>query len=173
MVCLSRNCRGIETYKIDESKFSEVDQVLNESATRPFKGTLKIHQVLWNIQNPNIIHARRLSCLNCTAHEDCSHYELGKIQIQFKVQNFPTKSGISDPYFGNLSPDSPQAGPSNHRNTSTEAHSIQSPGSPVTSEATTESITPGYFERLTPDNLIENSNLPNHRPVKRVRRFFS
>lgn len=172
MTCLSVNCKGIEVYKIDESKIPNIDQSLNESATRPFKGTLKIHQVTWNIQDPNVIHARRLSCLDCAAHEICSHFEIGQIQIQHKVPNSPRNSVLSDSHISNLSAISPQAGPSKYHNSSYETHFMQSSTSSGTSEASTESISPGHFERLTPDNPTENFSSPSNRPIKRKRRIF-
>lgn len=171
MACLSVNCKSIEVFKIDESRFPEIDLLLKESATRPFKGTLEIHQITWHIQNPYVIHARRLSCLDCATHEKCPHYEIGQIQIQFKAPNSPTNSVLSDHHSFNISPAaSSQAGPSNTRNRNFlyEAHS---PASSGTSNATTETISPGFSERLTPNNSIENlSSQSPKRPTKSAHR---
>lgn len=167
MACLSLNCKGIQLFKIDESRFSEIDLLLKESATRPFKGTLKIHQITWHKQNPHVIHARRLSCLNCAAHERCPHYEIGQIQIQYKAPTSPTNSILSDHYFFNESPASPVAGPSKNRDSLFEANS---PASIGTSNATTESMSPGFSDRLTPNNPTENFNLQCYRPMKNAPR---
>ncbi|CAH0404767.1 unnamed protein product [Chilo suppressalis] len=166
MACLSVHCQGIEVFRIDESRFPEIDSLLKESATRPFKGTLEIHQVTWHIQNPNVIHARRLSCLDCAAYEKCSHYEIGQIQIKFKVPNLPIEPALSDHSF-NVRPSSPQAGPSNDQNCLFEP---DLPESERTSTASTEPISPGFSDRLTPDNPIENVVLQSNRPMKSVSR---
>ncbi|XP_013198947.1 uncharacterized protein LOC106141856 [Amyelois transitella] len=166
MACLSVNCKGIEVFKIDESKFSEIDLLLKRSATRPFKGTLQIHQITWHSENPNVIHARRLSCLECAAYEKCSHYEIGQIEIDFKVTNSPIESIISGHTFDN-EPASPQAGPSNQPNSLFEQNL---PESPRTSSASTKPISPGFSDKLTPDNPIEDVLLQNYRPNKGVRR---
>lgn len=72
-----------------------------------------------------------------------------------------------------MSPVSPQAGASKEHNSTSETHSIQSPASPGTNDAPTESISPGHFERLTPDNPPENYFSQSHKPTKRIRHIFT
>lgn len=168
MACLSVNCKGIQVFKIDESRFPEIDLLLKESATRPFKGTLEIHQITWHVENPHVIHARRLSCLDCAAYERCPHYGIGQINIQFK-DPFHNNFELSDHNFINISPASPQAGPSSNLNCLFEAIS---PASTGTSIATTKTLSPGFSDRLTPDNPIENLPLQSYnRPIKSTRRI--
>ncbi|CAG9794671.1 unnamed protein product [Diatraea saccharalis] len=53
-------------------------------------GTFKIHQLTWSRRDPFIIHARRLSCLDCPEDKNCSHFEIGQIHIQYDTSNIYT-----------------------------------------------------------------------------------
>lgn len=61
MMFLKENCRGIEIYGIGDPNIQEIQEIMDQSTIKAFKGTLKIHQVTWSRNEPNILHARRLS----------------------------------------------------------------------------------------------------------------
>ncbi|CAG9787325.1 unnamed protein product [Diatraea saccharalis] len=90
MTCLQANCKGIEIFGIDDSDVPKIQKILEKSTTKPFKGTFKIHQLTWSRRDPFIIHARRLSCLDCPEDKNCSHFEIGQIHIQYDTSNIYT-----------------------------------------------------------------------------------
>lgn len=140
MMCLKENCRGIEIYGIGDPNIQEIQEIMDQSTIKAFKGTLKIHQVTWSRNEPNILHARRLSCLSCPAQSICPHFEIGQITIP------------QDRALLNFSP-------------SSVSHvSALSPRSIATSEADTETFRSDF---ITPEDEISQS-LPVC-PKKRLR----
>lgn len=140
VLCLENNCKGIEVYRINESLLPEIQQIIDNSTTRPFKGTFGIHQLAWSVKNPGIIHARRLSCLVCPPHQICPHYEIGRIQTNYiRDSIMPGTSrtiATPDSSLYNLSPDCLER--SGSPDSSSENLPIRdSPVAPATPEAPT------------------------------------
>ncbi|KAL4704366.1 hypothetical protein ACJJTC_010751 [Scirpophaga incertulas] len=73
---------------IDYSHVPEIQNIADAITVPPFKRTIKIHQITWSISEPNILHARRLSCIVCAANTKCSHFEIGLIPVQ-SIQQLP------------------------------------------------------------------------------------
>lgn len=82
--CLQEKSKGIRIFPIDDTHVNHISDILNTSSTVPFKGTLNIHQLTWTRKDPNIIHARRLSCATCTPDKICCHFAIGMILLQSK-----------------------------------------------------------------------------------------
>lgn len=80
--CTKTYCKGIVVIPIDDEYVPEIQNIADENRVRPFKGTFKIHQISWSAMEPNILHARRLSCISCAAHTECPHFQIGKIRVQ-------------------------------------------------------------------------------------------
>lgn len=156
MSCVKKNCHGIEVYGVDESVVPKIQNIVDESMTKPFKGTFKVHQLTWSAINPTTIHARRLSCLICAAHSYCRHFTLGEINIKFKTHNSPSTSSCS----------------SRLETPDMQLHDlavVDSPGNPATPDASTVPKTPSPCK--TSDVLTEY-NSQNRRPFKRRRIYF-
>ncbi|CAB3257455.1 unnamed protein product [Arctia plantaginis] len=81
--CLQDRCKGIEIIPIDDTLITEIQNVANGNKCHPFKGTFKIHQLTWTAAEPNILHARRLSCISCATNANCPHFEIGQIQVMY------------------------------------------------------------------------------------------
>lgn len=79
--CLQTNCPSINIIPIGDENISSIEDVLKASSMKPFKGTMKLHQLAWAKQTPKILQARRLSCLDCHANVTCTHFGIGKINI--------------------------------------------------------------------------------------------
>lgn len=79
--CLQTNCPSINIIPIGDENISSIEYVLIASSIKPFKGTMKLHQIAWAKQTPNIFQARRLSCLDCHANVTCTH--LGNRQDKY------------------------------------------------------------------------------------------
>lgn len=167
MLCLENNCKGIEVYRINESLVPEIQQIIDSSTTRPFKGTFGIHQLTWSVKNPGIIHARRLSCLVCPPHQVCPHYEMGRIQINhIRDSIMPSTSrtiGTPDSSSYNLSPDCLERSGSSGSLSERDFEMA-----PATPDASTEPNSPGLSDRLTPDLSIEIFNQMNKPQKKRI-----
>lgn len=80
--CLQENVQATTVIPIDDTHLSEIEDKIKNAEIQPFKGTLKIHQITWHRSNPKILHARKLSCITCSANAVCTHYEIGQIQIK-------------------------------------------------------------------------------------------
>lgn len=154
--CLDTNCKNIEVYRINELLIPTIQQILDKSILRPFKGTRDIHQLTWNINEPEIIHARRLSCLKCSTQVKCSHFELGTIKIVNKPEALRC-------------PNSPY--PSEAPEMLEVLQIPVPPNSPNNSDAsdTTVSISPGRSDRMTPEEGT-NAFVQNVKPQKRNER---
>jgi len=126
MACLHKNCKGIQAYKINEEFISDVESILNLSTTRPFKGMLGIHQVTWSINNPLVLQVRRLSCLICTADMHCCHFGIGQINVQINTLDSSGAAVILE------------------SGTNTPEPGSDSSEIPITPDASTVSISPGF-----------------------------
>ncbi|KAJ0171099.1 hypothetical protein K1T71_002853 [Dendrolimus kikuchii] len=102
MTCLKENCRGIEIYGIGDPSIQDIQEIMDQSPVKAFKGTLKIHQLSWSRNESNILHARRLSCLSCPACMICPHFEIGQITVQHERVVFNSPNSMS--HEGTLSP---------------------------------------------------------------------
>lgn len=80
--CATANCKSIDVIPIDDTYVPDIQNIADASTARPFKGTFKIHQISWSSTEPNILHARRLSCIQCPSHAECSHFEIGQIPVR-------------------------------------------------------------------------------------------
>lgn len=81
--CLEENCNGFQIIPIDEDNVITIENLLAKSLTPAFKGTLNVHQVTWNKDSPGLLHARKLSCIECRPDQICSHYEMGVINTEY------------------------------------------------------------------------------------------
>lgn len=84
---LLENCRGVTIIPINDRGIDDIEERLKDGNTPPFKGTLKIHQVLWSYKSPLILRVRRLSCLKCSPDEHCSDYEIGVIKTVKPIED--------------------------------------------------------------------------------------
>lgn len=80
--CLQENVQATTIIYIDDTHLPVIEDKIKKTEVKPFKGTLRIHQIAWHKSEPNIIHARRLSCVSCPANVVCTHYEIGQIPIK-------------------------------------------------------------------------------------------
>lgn len=85
MSCLEETCKGIKIYGIGDPYIQDIQSIAAKSRTKAFKGTLKIHQLTCSRSTPNILHARRLSCLSCAATTIRPHFEIGQINIVYLI----------------------------------------------------------------------------------------
>lgn len=81
---LKENCRGITIIPINNEHISEIEETLANDAIVPFKGTMNIHQLSWSKKQRSLLQARRLSCFECPAGQNCSHYRIGQIPVNFQ-----------------------------------------------------------------------------------------
>nr|CAI5819089.1 unnamed protein product [Callosobruchus analis] len=65
---------------VDSKHIEEIDRIVPHDL-RAFRGTMKVHEVCWTIETPNILKMRQLSCRLCGEHQDCEHYSLGEIKL--------------------------------------------------------------------------------------------
>ncbi|KAJ8722265.1 hypothetical protein PYW08_004667 [Mythimna loreyi] len=113
--CLKDNCKGIEIIPVDDTDVPGIQRIADANKCRPFKGTFQIHQVVWNATEPNLLHARRLSCISCATHVRCPHFEIGQIHIEC------VPDPVEDSSVGSLRPSpsiSMTNSPSSHRTAS-------------------------------------------------------
>lgn len=85
--CLKLNCKNINVIPIDDKDVCEIQEIAADNNIRPFKGTFQVHQISWSALEPDLLHARRLSCISCAAHVKCPHYEIGQIKVQQGTTN--------------------------------------------------------------------------------------
>lgn len=119
--CSKVNCKGIMVIPIDDSHVPEIQNIADAINVYPFKGTFKIHQITWSISEPNILHARRLSCIVCAADTKCPHFEMGLIPVQSIHLPGSTSSSTST---GIPSPVAPSPG-------TASASTVTGPGTPI------------------------------------------
>ncbi|KAL0869426.1 hypothetical protein ABMA27_007661 [Loxostege sticticalis] len=100
--CLQKNVQAVNIIPIADSNISEIENTLSNAELHAFKGTLQIHQLAWHKDDPHLLHARRLSCVECTNDSVCKHYEIGQIHVNTKLF-----SGILE----DLSPEPPTYSP--------------------------------------------------------------
>ncbi|CAH2098974.1 unnamed protein product [Euphydryas editha] len=169
ILCLTNCCKGIEVYRINETLVPEIEHILRNSATQSFKGTLGVHQLSWSVDEPTIIHARRLSCLICAPSEICRHYEMGRIQVkQMRDLILPSTSRVINTSHPSLHSISSKC--SERSASSLDISRPNSSISPTTSNAPTEPNSPGFSDIFTPDNSTKIFK-QNVRPRKK--RLFS
>ncbi|CAH1997392.1 unnamed protein product [Acanthoscelides obtectus] len=74
------NSTKVIVLSLNSKHIEEIDNVVPDDLPL-FRGTMKVHEVCWTINAPDILQMRRLSCITCSADEECKHYGLGKIQF--------------------------------------------------------------------------------------------
>ena len=79
--CLSENCKGIKIFVVDDTHIKHISEILSKSTTRAFKGTMSIRQLTWSKTDPDMMHARKLSCGVCSPDQICPHHEIGPIVL--------------------------------------------------------------------------------------------
>ncbi|XP_047991938.1 uncharacterized protein LOC125230721 [Leguminivora glycinivorella] len=89
--CLKHNIKNINIIRIDDEFVDEIQQLAAACKLRPFRGTFQIHQIAWSKIKPDLLQARRLSCITCPAYVECPHYKLGQI-IMPSVTSLRTQS---------------------------------------------------------------------------------
>ena len=94
---LRESCPGIQIECVAEEQIMNYDKLI-PFKLKPFKGTMQVHQLCWNMNKPNCVALRRLSCSNCSFETNCSHYGLGNFSIQTNPQPFPAKLNYADVY---------------------------------------------------------------------------
>lgn len=78
---LKDNVKGITVISVPKKCIEQLSNTLDLQTPKPFKGTLKVHQVTWARNEANSrIHFRRLSCFRCHPLH-CSHYDIGYLDI--------------------------------------------------------------------------------------------
>lgn len=65
---------------IENEEIQKMDSLIT-TPIPAFKGTLSIHQLTWNKEEPSIIQVRRLSCLTCNTLNECEHFGIGQIKV--------------------------------------------------------------------------------------------
>lgn len=123
--CVVVNCKGIMIIPVDESQISEIQSIADTSIVRPFKGTFKIHQITWHANEPNTLHVRRLSCIECSADTKCPHFGIGQIQVQCLSDPSETQS-LPNSYASLTPTKSPSSSPR-----TASASTITGPGTPL------------------------------------------
>lgn len=125
------NCKNIAVIPIDDTHLSDIQNIADANNVRPFKGTFQIHQITWSSIEPNVLHARRLSCTTCPANTKCPHFEIGQIQVQhftnpLETQSLPATPSSSGSRVAVLS--------SASSNETTAASTVTGPGTPSSPE---------------------------------------
>lgn len=70
-------CKGIKIFATKEENMKMYESIPDLDV---FKGTLKIHQIIWIKNKENLLQAS-LSCLKCLPNVEYKHYGLGQIQL--------------------------------------------------------------------------------------------
>lgn len=94
---LSANCPGIKIIPIDDGNIEGIEHSLGDNVMKPFKGTLKVHQITWNVKTPTLLRFRRLSCGTCLPENSCEHYELGTATVPNGVLALSQQKGPETP----------------------------------------------------------------------------
>ncbi|CAH0404869.1 unnamed protein product [Chilo suppressalis] len=95
ITCLYENCRGVQILSVDEENITEIEELMARSLTPTFKGTLNVHQITRSKNNPGLLRAQKLSCMDCRPHQICPHYEIGVISTETVHNRF--ESSIPSP----------------------------------------------------------------------------
>lgn len=137
--CLKENCKGILVIPIDDMHVPDIQTIADTITVRPFKGTLKIHQISWSILKPSILHVRRLSCVECAADSKCIHFEIGQIPVQY----MQSPRGPSSPL-----PRVAVASPLVSSPDTASASTVTAPRTPEAFEPLMDTPSPEYFMSL-------------------------
>ncbi|XP_072946039.1 uncharacterized protein [Epargyreus clarus] len=75
---IQKNCPSINVFVIDDENILEKDSLIASAKDqiKTFPGTLRVHQVSWNIEDPNKLKMKSLSCF---CNENCDHFKIGVI----------------------------------------------------------------------------------------------
>lgn len=75
---LMQSIDNITIRKVDEQEIITKERLIPKTL-KPFKGTLSVYQVLWDVTVPRTV-LRQLSCFDCLADKKCIHgYDLGSV----------------------------------------------------------------------------------------------
>lgn len=84
---LQNSVEKIDIISIPRSEIQSFGETVEDKSVT-FKGTMKVHQVIWRRTDPKSLNFRRLSCFKCPPHE-CCHYGMGTQ----KLSNEPSTPG--------------------------------------------------------------------------------
>lgn len=76
-----KDMKGIQIFSVDEATISNIDLVIPKELL-VFKGTTQVHEITWIKQEKFSLNFRKLTCTNCNAGQECTHYNLGQITYQ-------------------------------------------------------------------------------------------
>ncbi|XP_063219235.1 uncharacterized protein LOC134529268 [Bacillus rossius redtenbacheri] len=77
---LTDHVKGITVISVPKECIEQFSNTLDLRTPKPFKGTLRVHQVTWARNETNSrLHFRRLSCFRCRPSR--SHYDIGYLDI--------------------------------------------------------------------------------------------
>ena len=79
---LHKKCPAIKISIIEDVDIKTMDDLINANQNKqiPFQETLKVHQICGNVQHPNRLIMKSLSCF-CDPIT-CEHYKLGTIKFE-------------------------------------------------------------------------------------------
>lgn len=97
---LKENCKGIKCLTIDSERITNIEKLLPEDL-KPFKGTMSVRELTWVKYKPNVIEARKLSCLICHEGSFCDHFGLGSIQLPIAHEKCDVESSTLSILFSN------------------------------------------------------------------------
>lgn len=78
---VKKNTSNIVILEITEKSIQEESALYNKNTALPFKGTMKVHQVLWCKSSNNLMF-RSASCFSCSAAAKCKHYHIGALSTE-------------------------------------------------------------------------------------------
>lgn len=85
---IQKNCPGINVFLINDQDIIDKDALLASAKTdiKTFAGTLRVHQVSWNIEDPITLKMKSLSCF-CNEDKHCHHFKLGVMTYSFNKKS--------------------------------------------------------------------------------------
>lgn len=91
------DCKGVTIFEVTEEDIKIVENVLciNSKELKPFPGTLKVHQVVYNSTWQNL-HFRSLSCFSCI-NKECDKFSMEKYSEQENQTSENVESISEDP----------------------------------------------------------------------------
>lgn len=106
---LKENTLSIDSFIRTDEDIQRVKRIINMASVLPFKGTMRVHQVINNHGEICVLQMKSMSCFKCIdQHKDnlqsyqCTHFTTGKIEYPLEDQiekasasNCITKQNIS------------------------------------------------------------------------------
>ena len=78
----AKRIKGIKVLEIKEDSISDMKSKTID--VKKFKGTMEVHQITWNRDQPNVLQFNYLSCFDCAPGTKCSHFHLGTLRFRSK-----------------------------------------------------------------------------------------